>query len=94
MKVESRKVSSIKSLINWKGINYSAKVYDLKTFKKNNPTAAHIIKKIKIKTSWRFLLFEFVYILLQQKINLNLMKKYVKIKIYLELQCHQKKIIY
>ena len=58
MKVESRKVSTIKSLINWKGINYSAKVYDLKTFKKNNPTAAHIIKKIKIKTSWRFLLFE------------------------------------
>ena len=28
------------------------------------------------------------------KINLNLMKKYVKIKISVDLQCHQKRIIY
>ena len=35
-----------------------------------------------------------VFILLEQKINLNLMKKYVKIKIFVELQCHEKRIIY
>ena len=32
-----------------------------------------------------------VFILLEQKINLNLMKKYVKIKIFVELHCHQKR---
>ena len=30
----------------------------------------------------------------KQKINLNLMKKYVKLKIFVELNCHQKRIIY
>ena len=31
-----------------------------------------------------------VLILLEEKINLNLMKKYVKIKMSVELKCHQK----
>ena len=32
------------------------------------------------------------HLLLEQKINLNLIEKYVKIKIFVELQCHQKRI--
>ena len=32
-----------------------------------------------------------VLILLEEKINLNLMKKYVKIKMPVELKCHQKR---
>ena len=33
------------------------------------------------------------YILLEQKINQYLMKRYVKINIFVELQCHQKRLI-
>ena len=32
--------------------------------------------------------------LLEQKINVNLMAKYVKIFFFVELSCHQKRIIY
>ena len=38
--------------------------------------------------------YETVFTILEQKINLNLMKKYVRIKIFTEFQCHQKRIIY
>ena len=35
-----------------------------------------------------------VFILLEEKISLIFMKKYAKIKISVELQCHQKKMKY
>ena len=58
-------ISNIKPFINkysWKGINYTSKIDDWKTFEKNNPTIAlnilllnktiYIIKSNNIKTSW------------------------------------------
>ena len=101
------KVSNIKPFINKRnGINYPFKIYDWKTFGKNNLTIALNILYINEKEDWHYLtakkLFTALrgitskhhghfyclnsfFILLEQKINLNLMKKYVKIKIFEEL---------
>ena len=57
-KVESHpeRISNIKPFINkynWKGINYSSKIDDWKTLKKNNPTVALNIFYTKEKETFR-----------------------------------------
>ena len=57
-KVESHpeRISNIKPFINkynWKGINYSSKIDDWKTFEKNNPTVALNIFCTKEKETFR-----------------------------------------
>ena len=50
-----------------------------------------IINRNIIKAPWLFLNYLHSF---ERKTNLNLMKKYVKIKIFVKLSCHLKRIMY
>ena len=54
----------------------------------------YIINRNNIKSIMIVFFVWIVFILLENEINLNLMTKYVDINVFVELQCHQRRIIY
>ena len=94
IKRNPERVSNNKPFINkynWKGINYPSKIDDWKTFQKKNPAIAQNIlytKEKEICTAYISKINSNCEKQIEQEINLNLMKKYGKIKIFVELLCH------